>query len=82
MAVDKDGEPGLRVRRSGGDGQVPEPGQDLGKQAAAGWEPQHQVAGVADQPARDGDQPPPQGGDHGLAAAHAVPVNDVWIALR
>ena len=76
QAVDKDGEPGLRVCRSGGDGQFPEPGQDLGKQAVAGWEPQHQVAGVADQPAGDGDQPPAQGGDHGLAAVHAVPVND------
>jgi hypothetical protein len=42
-----------------------------------GWQPQHQAAGVADEPARDGDQPPPQGGDHGLAAAHPVPVNDV-----
>ena len=43
----------------------------------AGREPQGQVPGVADQPARDGDQPPPQGGDHGFAAADAVPVNDV-----
>jgi hypothetical protein len=43
----------------------------------AGRQPQDQVAGVADQPARDGDQPPPQGGDHGLAAAHPVPVHDV-----
>ena len=28
-AVDEDGEPGLKVRRSGGCGQVPQPGQDL-----------------------------------------------------
>ena len=46
----------------------------LRQQAVAGREPQDQVAGVADQPAGDGDQPPAQGGDHGLAAAHAVPV--------
>jgi len=73
-AVDEDGEPGLKVRRSGGCGQVPQPGQDLGQEAVAGREPQGQVAG---QPAGDGDQPPAQGGDHGLAAAHAVPVQDV-----
>jgi hypothetical protein len=35
------------------------------------------VAGVAGQPAGDSDQPPAQGGNHGLAAAHAVPVQDV-----
>ena len=29
---------------------------------------------MADQPAGDGDEPPLQGGDHGLAAADAVPV--------
>ncbi len=73
----EDGEPGLKVRGSGGGGQVPQPGQDLGQQAIAGREPQDQVAGVAGQPAGDGDQPPPQGGDHGLAAAHPVPVHDV-----
>ncbi len=56
-AVGKDGEPGLRMRRSGGCGQVPQSGQDLGKQAVAGRQPQAQVAGVADQPAGDGDQP-------------------------
>jgi hypothetical protein len=33
--MDKDGEPERRVRRSGGNGQLPEPGQDLGKQAVA-----------------------------------------------
>jgi hypothetical protein len=54
-AVDKDGEPGLRRGRSGGGGQIPQPGQDPGKQALAGREPQDQVAGVTDQPARDGD---------------------------
>jgi hypothetical protein len=32
---------------------------------------------VADQPAGDRDQPPPQGSEHGLAAAHAVPGQDV-----
>ena len=76
-AVGQDGEPGLWVRGSGRCWQLPEPGENLGKQAVAGREPQHQVAGVADQPPRDGDQPPPQGGDHGLAAAHAVSVHDV-----
>jgi hypothetical protein len=30
------------------------------------------VPGVADQPARDDGDQPPQGGDHGFAAAHAV----------
>ena len=53
------------------------PGQDLVEQAVAGREPQDQVAGVAGQPAGDGDQPPPQGGDHGLAAAYPVAVHDV-----
>ena len=75
--MDEDEEPGLKVRRSGGCGQVLQPGQDLGQEAVAGREPQGQVAGVADQPAGDGDQPPSQGRDHGLAAAHAVPVQDV-----
>ena len=75
--MDKDGEPGLRVCGSGGCGQFPQPGQDLGEQAVAGRQPQDQVAGVADQPAGDGDQPPAQGGDHGLAAAYAVPRQDV-----
>ena len=37
----------------------------------------HHRAAVADQPAGDGDQPPPQGCDHGLAAAHAVSCQDV-----
>jgi hypothetical protein len=55
-AVGKDGEPWLRVRRSGECGQVLQPGQDLGKQAVAGRQPQGQVAGVADQPAGDRDQ--------------------------
>jgi hypothetical protein len=58
-----------QVRRGG---QVPQPGQDLGQETVAGREPQHQVAGVADHPAGDGDQPPAQGGDHGLAAAEAA----------
>ena len=44
-AVDEDGEPGLRKRRrSSWCGQVPQPGEDLGKQAVAGREPQDQVA--------------------------------------
>ena len=73
----QDGEPGLRWRRSGGDWQVPQPAENLREQAVPGREPQRQVAGVADQPAWDGDQPPAQGGDHGLAATHAVPGQDV-----
>jgi hypothetical protein len=56
------GGPELEVRRSGACGQVPQPGRDVGQQAVAGRESQHQVAGVADQPAGDGDQSPPQGG--------------------
>ena len=55
QAVDKDGERGLSRRRSGRDGQVPQPGQDLGKQPVAGREPQDQVAGVTYQPSGDGD---------------------------
>jgi hypothetical protein len=43
----------------------------------AGREPQGQVVGVTDQPAGDGDQPSPQGGDHFLASTDAVPVHDV-----
>ena len=46
-AVDEDGEPGLWRRRSGGDGQCPQAGQDLGQEAVSGREPQGQVAGVA-----------------------------------
>jgi hypothetical protein len=49
---------------------------DLGKQALAERGAQDQVVGGADQTARDRDQPPPQSGDHGLAAAHAVPGQD------
>ena len=55
------GSRGSGVRRSGEGWQFPQPGQDLGKQAVPGRQPQHQVAGVADQPARDGDQPPAAG---------------------
>jgi hypothetical protein len=40
-AVAGDGEPGLKVRGSGGCGQVPQPGQDLGQQAVAGRQAQH-----------------------------------------
>jgi len=39
-AVEQDGEPGLRRCRSGGGGQCPQPGQNLGQQAIAGREPQ------------------------------------------
>jgi hypothetical protein len=35
-AVGRDGEPGLKVRRSGRCWQFPEPGEDLGKQVVAG----------------------------------------------
>ena len=55
-AVDKDGEPGLSVCRSGGRAG-PVAGPDLGEQAVAGRQPQDQVAGVADEPAGDRDQP-------------------------
>jgi hypothetical protein len=40
---------GAQVRRVGG--QVLQPGQDLGKKAVAGRQPQGQVAGMADQSA-------------------------------
>ncbi len=36
---------------------------------AAGRQPQDQLAAVADEPSRDRDQAPPQGGDHGFANA-------------
>jgi hypothetical protein len=50
-----------------------EASEDLGEQAVAGWQAQSQAAGVTDQAGGDRDQPPPQGGDHGLAAADTVP---------
>lgn len=43
-------------------GVAAEPGSGAAGRGRA--EPQHQVAGVADHPAEDGDQPPPPGG-HG-----------------
>ena len=61
---------------SGRRGEGPEAGEDLGEQVVAGREPQGELPGVADQPAGDGDQPPPQGLDHCLAAAGAVTGQD------
>ena len=57
-------------------GKCPEAGENLGEQAVAGREPQGQLPGVADQPAGDGDELPPQGGDHGFAAADPVTGED------
>src|SRR5919107_2787818 len=54
-------------------GEGAEAGEDLGEQVIAGWQPQGEPAGVADQAGGDGDQPSAQGGDHGLSAADAVP---------
>ena len=51
-------------------------GEDLGEQVLAGREPQDQGSGVVHQPSGDGDQPSAEGGDHGLAAADAVAVQD------
>lgn len=42
----------------------------------AGRGSQGQAAGVADQSGRNGDDAPPQGGDHGLAAVDAVAGRD------
>src|SRR3954447_17524996 len=53
--------------------QGAEAGEDLREQVVAGWEAQGAAAGVADQAGGDGKQSPPQGGDHGLAAADTVP---------
>ena len=61
---------------SGQCGEGPEPGENLGEQVAAGREPQGPLPGVADQPAGDGDEPPPQGFDHGFAAADPVTGQD------
>jgi hypothetical protein len=57
---------------SGGFRQGAEAGEDLGEQVVAGWA-QGELAGVADQAGGHGEQPPPQRGDHGLAAADTVP---------
>jgi hypothetical protein len=54
-------------------GQGAEAGEDLREQVVAWWEAQGAAAGVADQAGGDGEQSPPQGGDHGLAAADTVP---------
>ena len=58
---------------SGRVGQGVAAGEDLGEQVIAGWEAQGEPAGVTDQAGGDGEQPPPQGGDHVLAAADSVP---------
>src|SRR6187549_648578 len=57
---------------SGRCGQGADAGQDLVEQVMAGWEAQGERAAVTDQPGRYPDQPVPQGGDHGLAAADAM----------
>ena len=49
-----------------------ETGEDLGEQVVTGWQAQGKAASVADQASGDGQQPPPQGGDHGLAATDAM----------
>src|SRR4249919_538537 len=60
------------VAGSGWVGEGAETSEDLGEQVLAGWQAQGVAARVADQAGGDGEQPPPQGGDHGLAAADAV----------
>src|SRR3954454_11430271 len=67
---------------SGQVGQGAEAGEDLGEQVLARWEAQGETAGVAKQAGGDGDQPPLQGGDHGLAATDAVPDQPpVWLLV-
>jgi hypothetical protein len=58
---------------SGHGGECSESGEDLGEQAVRGREPDDELAGVADEPAWDTDQPVPQRGDHGFAVADTVP---------
>src|SRR6478736_9127388 len=58
---------------SGRRGQGTDAGKDLGEQPVPGWRAQGERAGVTDQSGGDTDQPVPQGGDHGLAIADAVP---------
>ena len=67
---------GLR-RLAGGGWQGPDGGQDAGQQVLAGGQPHEKLPAVADQPGRDSDQDPPQGGDHRLAAAGAVPLEQL-----
>ena len=61
---------GLGLSGSGGEGA--EPGEDLGEQPVPWSQSQDQLPGVADEAAGHGDQPPPEGFDHRLAAADAV----------
>src|SRR5579875_3420955 len=51
--------------------------EDLGEQIVAWREPEGELAAVADEAGGDGDEPPAQGGDHGLAAADAMTGQDV-----
>jgi len=58
---------------SGGGGQGADAGEDLVEQVVFGWQAQDERAGVADKSGWDTDQPVSQGGDHGVAAADAMP---------
>ena len=67
------GEFGAGTAWSGLCGQRADAGENFVEQLVARWQAQDERTGVVDQPGRDADQPVPQGGDHGLALAHAVP---------
>jgi hypothetical protein len=70
----------LRAGWSGHCGEGAQAGEDLGEQAVAGREPQDERPGVAYQPCGDGDETAAEGGDHGFAAAGAVPFQDLLAA--
>ena len=65
-----------------GAGRSLQPGHHLGQQAMAGPEAAGSGAGRGGQPARDGDQPPPRGGDHGLAPRTPCPARMSSPAVR
>jgi hypothetical protein len=58
---------------SGRSAQGADAGEDFVEQFIARWQAQDERPSVADQTARDAEQPVPQGGDHGLTVADAVP---------
>lgn len=58
---------GAGVAWAGRCGEGAESGEDLGEQVVPRWQPQGERSGVADEPARDGDQLMSQGGDHPMS---------------
>jgi hypothetical protein len=76
-AVDEDGDPGSGCAGHAGAGSSRSRAMTAGSRLWPGGSRSIRWRAWRTSRPGDGDQPPAQGGDHGLAAAHAVPCQDV-----